>query len=83
MKKLIILLLSILLSSCAGGQLFVEARTLYSIPLDDKGNINTNDINDIHTRGWQPFNPQIGITYRHYIFDNKRYPKSKPYKLRK
>ena len=51
MKKLIILLLSIVLSSCAGGQLFVEARTLYSIPLDDKGNINTNDINDIHTRG--------------------------------
>jgi len=82
MKKIIILL-SLILSSCAGGQLFVEAKGTYSIPVGDDGKINQNDIRDIHNRGWQPFNPQIGITYRHYIFDNKRYPKSRPYKLKK
>ena len=34
--------LAILLSSCAGGQLFVEARTTYNVPLNDNGILKCN-----------------------------------------
>tara|TARA_B100000700_G_scaffold76197_2_gene85344 strand:- start:1708 stop:1968 length:261 start_codon:yes stop_codon:yes gene_type:complete len=77
--------LAILLSSCAGGQLFVEARTTYNVPLNDNGILDTNTLETQYNNhsGLQNLHPQIRLTYRQYIFDKKRYPKAKPYKLKK
>tara|TARA_X000001036_G_scaffold64366_1_gene55020 strand:- start:1740 stop:1985 length:246 start_codon:yes stop_codon:yes gene_type:complete len=81
MKKLFYFSIIILLTSCAGGQLFVEARTTYDIPLNNDGQFDKDQMD--FQQGLRPFNPQVRLTYRHYIFDNKRYPKSRPYKLKK
>jgi len=85
MKNLLYLSIFIFLSSCAGGQLFVEARTTYAIPLSDNGGVDTDAVESQYKNhsGLQNLYPQIRLTYRQYIFDKKRYPKAKPYKLKK
>jgi len=85
MKKLLYLSICILLSSCAGSQLFVEARTTYNIPLSENGDVNTDKLESDYNNhgGLANLNPQVRITYRQYIFDKKRYPKARPYKLKK
>ena len=85
MKNLIYISLVVLLSSCAGGQLFVEARTTYNVPLSDDGILDTNTL-ETHYKthsGLQNLPPQIRLTYRHYIFDNKKYDKTKQYKIKR
>ena len=85
MKNLLYIILLTTLSSCAGGQLFIEARTTYNIPLSENGILDTNTMEYQYNNhsGLQNLHPQVRLTYRHYIFDQKRYPKAKPYKLKK
>ena len=61
--------------------MFVEARATYDIPLNNDGDFDQDQMK--FDQGLRPFNPQVRLTYRHYLFDNKRYPKSRPYKLKK
>jgi len=99
MKNYLILSLAvmlILLTSCKGGQLFLEVRSTYNLPTNHKGQVTLSDIekdiskvrtmggvNSHHdnlqygeikkARGWDLLQPQFNITYRQYIFDNKKY----------
>ena len=86
-----IALMLILLTSCKGGQLFMEVRSTYNLPTNHKGQVTLGDIEkDISkvrtmgganqhpathgkARGWDLLQPQFNITYRQYIFDNKKY----------
>lgn len=74
MKKIIYISFIILLSSCSGSQLFLEARTTYDVPLNHNGNINTNvmESDAKNVSGFNQFNPQIRLTYRQYLFDGKK-----------
>ena len=87
-----IALMLILFTSCKGGQLFMEVRSTYNLPVNDRGQVTLTDIeNDISKvkgmgdkplrefepygkfKGWGVLQPQFNITYRQYIFDNKKY----------
>ena len=74
MKKIIYISFIILLSSCSGSQLFLEARTTYDVPLNHNGNINTNvmESDARNVSGFNQFNPEIRLTYRQYLFDGKK-----------
>ena len=75
MKKLFYISIVTLLTSCGGSQLFVEARTTYDIPLNNNGHFDKDEVN--LKQGLRPFNPQVRLTYRQYIFDNKRHKSKK------
>ncbi len=82
-----IALMLILFTSCKGGQLFMEVRSTYNLPVNPKGQVTLSDIeNDISKvkkmgdadhhgmfKGWGVLQPQLNLTYRQYIFDNKKY----------
>tara|TARA_B100000287_G_scaffold294009_1_gene277314 strand:- start:408 stop:719 length:312 start_codon:yes stop_codon:yes gene_type:complete len=86
-----IALMLILFTSCKGGQLFMEVRSTYNLPVNDRGQVTLSDIeNDISKvkgmgdaplpvyphyglKGWGVLQPQFNVTYRQYIFDNKKY----------
>tara|TARA_R100001480_G_scaffold104024_1_gene106899 strand:- start:24 stop:320 length:297 start_codon:yes stop_codon:yes gene_type:complete len=72
---LVALQFTLLLTSCSGSQLFLEARTTYNVPLDHDGNINKNimESDARNASGFNEFNPQIRLTYRQYIFDGKKH----------
>lgn len=73
MKPFYIILL-ILITSCSGSQLFMEARTTYNVPLNEDGDINTSlmEYDARNVSGFQQFHPQIRLTYRQYLFDGKK-----------
>jgi len=75
LTNLIALQIGLLTISCGGGQLFIEARTTYDVPLNDNGYINKNimESDAKSVSGLNQFNPQIRLTYRQFIFDTKKY----------
>lgn len=71
MNKLFLILL-LLVTSCGGSQLFVEARASYGM-VGTIENWEKNTLNNIPSINHiNVLSPEIGITYRQYLFDGKK-----------
>lgn len=72
MKTNLIIFISFLFINCGGSQLFIEARANYGM-VGTIENWEKNTLNNIPSIDHiNVLSPEIGITYRQYLFDGKK-----------